>query len=112
MTDPTNTNTNKELENKNETRKRKIQDLILVEDFHKNKKRKLNKKGSSNKDYADKLNEIYLSMFSSLEDTEEYEHFLNLYRNEEFDWIHLNKKPKSVNQIKTFQQLLNHTFYL
>lgn len=110
MTDPTNTNTNKELENKNETRKRKIQDLILVEDFHKNKKRKLNKKGSSNKDYADKLNEIYLSMISSLEDTEEYEHFLNLYRNEEFDWIHLNKKPKSVNQIKTFQQLLNHTF--
>jgi hypothetical protein len=112
MTDSNNTNSNqnKESENKNQNRKRKLQDLILVEDFHKNKKRKLNKKDNSNKDFAERLNEIYLSMISSLEDTEEYEHFLNLYRNEEFDWINMNKKGKSVNQIKTFQKLLNHSF--
>ena len=112
MTDPTNTNTNtnKDLENKKDNRKRKIQDLIVVEDFHKNKKLKLNKKDNSNKDFAERLNEIYLSMISSLDDQEEYEHFFNLYRNEEFDWMHLNKKPKSANHIKTFQNLLNHTF--
>jgi len=112
MTDTTNTNTNtnKDLENKKDNRKRKIQDLIVVEDFHKNKKLKLNKKDNSNKDFAERLNEIYLSMISSLDDQEEYEHFFNLYRNEEFDWMHLNKKPKSANHIKTFQNLLNHTF--
>jgi len=110
MTDTTTTSTSTMTDTTSTTdlkqnRKRKLVDVVFVEDFQQNKKRKLN-----NKDFSERLNETYLNLISSLENSEEYEHFLNLYRNEEFDFIHMNKKVKTVTQIQNFQKLLNHTF--
>jgi hypothetical protein len=104
----TDTNNKDKLE-KPISKKRVLVDF--VEDFqHNNKRRRFNKKDGSFKDFADKLNEIYLSLISSLEDKEEYEHFQNMYRNEEFDFMSYNKKSLSDHQMRKLQKLLNHTF--
>lgn len=92
-------------------KKRALVDFEFVEEhIHQNKRRRFNKKDGSFKDFAERLNEIYLSLISSLEDKEEYEHFQNMYRNEEFDFMSYNKKPINDHQMKKLQKLLNHTF--
>lgn len=93
----------------NKSNKKRVLVDLVEEHIHQNKKRRFNKKDGSFKDFADRLNEIYLSLISSLEDKEEYEHFQNMYRNEEFDYMNYNKKPINDHQMKKLQKLLNHT---
>lgn len=94
----------------NKSNKKRVLVDLVEEHIHQNKRRKFNKKDGSFKDFAERLNEIYLSLISSLEDKEEYEHFQNMYRNEEFDYMNYNKKPMNDHQMKKLQKLLNHTF--
>ena len=108
MTDKNNKDNFNNQQNK-PNKKRVLVDLV-EEHIHQNKRRRFNKKDGSFKDFAERLNEIYLSLISSLEDKEEYEYFQNMYRNEEFDYINYNKKPINDHQMKKLQKLLNHTF--
>ena len=107
----TDTNNKDNFDNQpNKPNKKRVLVDLVEEHIHQNKRRRFNKKDGSFKDFAERLNEIYLSLISSLEDKEEYEHFQNMYRNEEFDYMNYNKKPINDHQMKKLQKLLNHTF--
>jgi hypothetical protein len=101
---------NFENQQQNKSSKKRILVDFVDEYQQNNKRRRFNKKDGSFKDFAERLNDIYLSLVSSLEDKEEYEHFQNMYRNEEFDYISYNKKPITDHQMRKLQKLLNHTF--
>lgn len=94
----------------NKSNKKRLLIDLVEEQIHQNKKRRFDKKDGSFKDFAEKMNDIYLSLVSSLEDKEEYEYFQNIYRNEEFDFMNYNKKRINEKQMRKLQKLLNHTF--
>ena len=94
----------------NKPNKKRVLVDFVEEHIHKNKRRRFNKKDRSFKDFAEKFNEIYLNLISSLEDKEEYEHYQNMYRNEEFDFINYKKKSINDHQMRKLQKILNHTF--
>jgi len=100
---------NKDNQQNKSNKKRLLIDLVEGQ-IHQNKKRRFDKKDGSFKDFAEKMNDIYLSLVLSLEDKEEYEYFQNIYRNEEFDFMNYNKKRINEKQIRKLQNLLNHTF--
>jgi len=54
-----------------------------------------------------KLNELYLYLISNLDNKDEYDYFLNMYRNEEFDIVSRKNSKKYISKL---QQKLNHNF--
>jgi len=69
-------------------------------------KKMKNQKTNDNRKSSEVFNELYLCLVSNIDNKEEYEYFLNIYRNEEFDFISKNSK-KSIDKL---QKNLNHSF--